>query len=125
MWNICSGMRAWLGVAAVATVLTASAANAVSAEMATVAVGDLPPEAHDTLRRIDAKGPFAFRRDGVKFGNFERRLPLQPSGYYREYTVATPGARTRGARRIVTGGDPPAQYYYTSDHYRSFRRIVR
>lgn len=83
----------------------------------------LPAEAIDTLRRIRAGGPFDHRQDGGVFGNRERLLPQRPRGYYHEYTVDTPGSRDRGARRIVTGGDPPTEYWYTSDHYRSFRRI--
>ena len=83
----------------------------------------LPPEAADTLARIAAGGPFAHAQDGVVFGNYEGLLPRQPRGYYHEYTVETPGARTRGARRIITGGQPPVVYYYTADHYRSFRRF--
>jgi len=83
----------------------------------------LPPQAADTLRRIAAGGPFAHRQDGSVFQNRERRLPRQPRGYYREYTVETPGENDRGARRIVTGGDPPGEYYYTGDHYRSFTRF--
>ena len=71
--------------------------------------------------RIARGGPFEYRQDGGVFQNRERRLPMQPRGYYREYTVATPGARDRGPRRIVTGGDPPVEYWYTHDHYRSFR----
>ncbi len=84
----------------------------------------LPPEAGDTLRRIASGGPFVHAQDGAVFGNYERRLPSQPRGYYHEYTVETPGARNRGARRIVTGGTPPQVYYYTGDHYRSFRRFA-
>ena len=83
----------------------------------------LPPEAVATLEAIERGGPFRYDRDGSVFQNRERRLPDQPRGYYREYTVATPGARDRGARRIVTGGQPPEVYYYTDDHYRSFRRV--
>jgi ribonuclease T1 len=83
----------------------------------------LPREAIDTLERIERSGPFPYDRDGTVFQNRERRLPEQPRGYYREYTVATPGSRDRGARRIVTGGNPPEVYYYTDDHYRSFRRV--
>lgn len=83
----------------------------------------LPPEAHDTLRRIDAGGPYDHRQDGGTFQNRERLLPSRPRGYYREYTVETPGSRDRGARRIVTGGDPPVEFFYTEDHYRSFRRF--
>lgn len=85
----------------------------------------LPQEAQATLRLIDAGGPFPYRRDGIIFQNRERLLPEQPRGYYREYTVITPGRRDRGARRIVTGGKPPLVFYYTADHYKSFRRIHR
>ncbi|HET6432505.1 ribonuclease domain-containing protein [Dyella sp.] len=84
---------------------------------------DLPPEVAATLARIAAGGPFEHAQDGVVFGNYEHRLPQQPRGHYHEYTVPTPGARHRGTRRIVTGGTPPAVYYYTADHYRSFRRL--
>ncbi len=84
----------------------------------------LPAEAHETLRRIRAGGPFAHRQDGNVFQNRERLLPLRPRGWYREYTVDTPGSRDRGARRIVTGGAPPTEFFYTDDHYRSFRRIA-
>jgi ribonuclease T1 len=86
-------------------------------------VHGLPPEGTDTLRSIQAGGPFPYDRDGTVFQNRERRLPSQPPGYYREYTVITPGSPDRGARRIVSGGDPPTEFYYTDDHYRSFRRI--
>ena len=83
----------------------------------------LPPEARDVLRHIAQGGPFEYRQDGGVFQNRERRLPQRPRGYYREYTVDTPGSRDRGARRIVTGGDPPREYWYTDDHYRSFRQF--
>lgn len=86
-----------------------------------IALNELPPEARDTLRAIKRGGPFAFDRDGVVFGNRERVLPSHPRGYYHEYTVKTPGVRTRGARRIITGA--PAEYYYTADHYQSFKSI--
>ena len=84
----------------------------------------LPPEAIDTLRLIARGGPYPHRQDDGVFGNRERRLPQQPRGYYREYTVETPGSRDRGARRIVSGGRPPVEYFYTDDHYRSFRRFT-
>ena len=96
----------------------------------TVALADLPPEAQHTLRLIQRGGPFPHpRKDGSVFGNFERRLPPQARGYNREYTVPTPGRRDRGARRIVAGEGrsgnvaTSGEYYYTDDHYRSFRRI--
>lgn len=83
----------------------------------------LPPEALETLALILHGGPFPHRQDGSVFQNRERLLPERPRGYYREYTVRTPGATNRGARRIVTGGNPPEVYYYTRDHYRSFTRF--
>ncbi|MDX9700948.1 MAG: ribonuclease domain-containing protein [Rhodocyclaceae bacterium] len=83
----------------------------------------LPPEAIATLALIQQGGPYPYRKDGTTFQNRERLLPQKPRGYYREFTVPTPGARDRGARRFVTGGDPPEVFYYTEDHYRSFRRI--
>ncbi|MBK1681186.1 ribonuclease domain-containing protein [Rhodocyclus tenuis] len=106
------------------------ARKAVSGEIASVALADLPRQASETLALIKHGGPFPYpRKDGSVFGNFERVLPQQPRGYYREYTVPTPGARDRGARRIIAGsgrGNDVArsgEYYYTDDHYRSFRRI--
>lgn len=84
----------------------------------------LPREAIATLDLIRAGGPFPYRQDGGVFQNRERLLPQAPSGHYREYTVPTPGARDRGPRRIVTGGDPPVAWYYTGDHYRSFRAVT-
>jgi guanyl-specific ribonuclease Sa len=84
----------------------------------------LPPEAIDTLRLIARGGPYPHRQDDGTFGNRERRLPPQPRGYYREYTVDTPGSRDRGARRIIAGGQPPTEFFYTDDHYRSFRRFT-
>lgn len=112
-----------------------------------IAASELPPEARATLQLIKKGGPFPYERDGIVFGNREKLLPLKDRGYYREYTVPTPGARDRGARRIVAGGcdaaNKPsaasgaprpgarrfvapcesAEYYYTDDHYRSFKRI--
>jgi ribonuclease T1 len=85
--------------------------------------GFLPREAIDTLQAIGRGGPFPYDRDGVVFQNRERRLPERPPGYYHEYTVRTPGASDRGARRIIAGGNPPEVYYYSDDHYRSFRRL--
>jgi ribonuclease T1 len=86
-----------------------------------VAVAQLPPEAVATLALIHKKGPFPYAKDGAVFGNREGRLPRQKRGYYREYTVKTPGSRTRGARRIVKGAG--GELFYTDDHYNSFRRI--
>ena len=84
----------------------------------------LPAEARDTLALIARGGPFQHRQDGSVFQNRERQLPSRPRGWYHEYTVETPGSDDRGARRIVAGGDPPSEYWYSDDHYRSFRRIA-
>ena len=81
----------------------------------------LPPEAAAVIGTIQHGGRFPHRQDGSVFGNRERHLPQHAHGYYREYTVPTPGLSHRGARRIVTGGDPPRHWYYTDDHYDSFR----
>ena len=91
--------------------------------LATVRIDRLPPEARDTIGLIDQGGPFPYEKDGATFGNRERLLPRQPSGYYREYTVITPGSDDRGARRIVAGDG--GELYYTDDHYASFRRVLR
>ena len=83
----------------------------------------LPAEARPVLDAIARGGPYRYRQDGGVFQNRERRLPAQPRGYYHEFTVDTPGSDDRGARRIITGGNPPVEYWYTDDHYRSFRRF--
>lgn len=83
----------------------------------------LPEEAFEVLARIRGGSPHPYERDGVVFGNFEGRLPAQPRGYYREYTVPTPGVSHRGTRRIVAGGQPPREFWYTADHYESFVRL--
>ena len=98
-----------------------------SAPGESVALAELPSQARTTYRLIFKGGPFPYDKDGTVFGNRERLLPSHPRGYYREYTVKTPWARDRGARRIVCGGEPPTQpqaCYYTSDHYNSFRKIL-
>jgi ribonuclease T1 len=87
-----------------------------------VLVANLPAEARQTLALIKTGGPFPYERDGIVFGNFEKRLPLQRRGYYREYTVKTPWRRDRGPRRIIAGQRD--EYYYTDDHYRTFRQIA-
>ena len=81
----------------------------------------LPAEARDTVALIKRGGPYPYRQDGSVFQNRERHLPDMPRGFYREYTVDTPGSGDRGARRIITGGQPPSTWYYTDDHYDSFR----
>ena len=88
-----------------------------------IRVSDLPREARETLQLIQNGGPYPHAQDGHTFHNRERLLPLRGPGYYAEFTVKTPGARGRGARRIVAGRG--GELYYTADHYRSFRRIMR
>ncbi len=86
-----------------------------------IAFSALPVEAQRTARLVREGGPFPYERDGVVFGNFERLLPRRERGYYREYTVPTPGVKHRGARRLVAGRG--GELYYTSDHYASFSRV--
>ena len=102
------------------------AAPLLAGELATIAQREMPAPGIETYRNIQRGGPFPFEKDGVVFGNRERILPLQKRGFYREYTVKTPGLRGRGAQRIVCGGPAtaPEVCYYTVDHYASFRMIV-
>jgi len=123
-------MKRLLIVLAFFVALSAGAALARSpAAIADIPLAALPREAHATLALIKAGGPFPYAKDGSVFSNRERLLPPRSRGYYREYTVKTPGARDRGARRILAGagasGDvrSSGEYYYTEDHYNSFRRI--
>jgi ribonuclease T1 len=102
-----------------AALLAASVAFAAAAS--DVALRDLPPQAQKTLALIKAGGPFPYVQDGRVFSNREAALPARKRGYYREYTVPTPGVRSRGARRLIAGRE--REYYYTEDHYRTFRRI--
>ncbi len=120
------GLAIVLAVAAVFG--NGAVAKAPQAQLETIALASLPSEAQITERLIRAGGPFPYTKDGSRFGNRERLLPAKARGYYREYTVKTPGSRDRGARRIVCGGQQPTApeaCFYTSDHYASFRRIVQ
>ena len=133
----------WFIVAVAFSALTAARGDIPSQTQAQeIRVAELPQEARETLQLIRRGGPYPHERDGVTFGNYEKLLPAAQRGHYREYTVTTPGVRHRGARRIVVGCErqraalpsPGAlrlvhcrdggEFYYTSDHYRSFRRIV-
>jgi len=96
-------------------------AFATNAWAGDISVADLPAEARAALALIKAGGPFPYRQDGRTFGNREKLLPRRDHGYYLEYTVTTPGVRDRGAQRIVAGSS--GEFYYTADHYRSFKRI--
>jgi ribonuclease T1 len=109
--------------ACVAFAMPAAAQRAPAPAAVDVASAELPREARDTLDLIRKRGPYPYARDGAVFGNREGLLPKQPRGYYREYTVKTPGIRDRGPRRIVAGRG--GELYYSGDHYRSFRRIIR
>jgi ribonuclease T1 len=94
----------------------------------TIALAQLPIQGQDMMKLIYTGGPFRYDKDGTVFGNRERILPAKNRGFYREYTVRTPGERTRGARRIVCGGIKPTApdaCYYTDDHYASFRKIAQ
>lgn len=101
---------------------TGATAVVVPAGFETITAAELPPEAVDTLSLIESGGPYPYDADDDEFQNRERLLPEQPDGYYREYTVETPGSDDRGGRRIVTGAD--GEMFYTDDHYDSFRVIV-
>ena len=102
---------------------SASATPSPTDGLKTVGVNSLPPQGRVTISRIDAGGPFPYRKDGVIFSNLEKQLPAHPRGWYHEYTVPTPGSSDRGARRIVHGKD--GTMYYTSDHYQTFKRVQR
>ena len=113
------------GLVLAVAVAFAPPAPARTAQIADIAATDLPREGRDVLATIHAGGKFRYERDGVVFGNREKLLPPHPRGYYHEYTVPTPGASNRGARRIVCGGakHAPEACYYSDDHYNSFKRI--
>jgi ribonuclease T1 len=116
------------GLAAGITVPAGALAKGLEQSAGVVALSALPVQAQETHRLILSGGPFPHDKDGVVFGNRERQLPRKSRGYYREYTVKTPGSHNRGARRIVCGGEPPTQpevCYYTADHYATFSRIAR
>ncbi len=98
----------------------------VAESTSTVALSALPSQGQEMYQRILSGGPFRYEKDGIVFGNRERQLPRQERGFYREYTVPTPGSRDRGARRIVCGGKflkSPETCFYTKDHYLSFQKI--
>jgi ribonuclease T1 len=126
LWRPLLRWGAGVGVAGLLSVASVQAREDAHS-LPTVSVAALPVEAQAVERAIHQGGPFAFPKDGIVFANRERLLPAQWRGYYREYTVPTPGAGDRGARRIVCGGaepQAPRACYYTADHYASFRRIT-
>jgi len=97
--------------------------TSVSDASGKIHVVSLPPEAITVLEEINNGGPFAFAKDGAVFHNYERVLPVEPNGYYREYTVPDPGRRGRGAKRIIAGQQ--GERYYSQDHYNSFKEIIK
>ena len=124
----CSSKAGALLVLALAAAVSIGAQAAPAGLGADVSLSSLPPQVQKTDQLIHSGGPFPYSRDGVVFGNYEKRLPREPRGYYHEYTVPTPGAHNRGARRIICGGNPPTEpdaCFYTEDHYNSFHRIVK
>lgn len=107
--------------------MPAGARESAPDTLPSVSLAALPAQARDTYALVFKGGPFPYSKDGTVFGNRERLLPREARGFYREYTVRTPGLRHRGARRLVCGGlqtTAPKACYYTEDHYASFRRIV-
>lgn len=134
-----AAFKAFVACAVGAAVLLAPAASSARASseaaseaaanvlIAPIALSELPIQGRDTYALVHAGGPFPYEKDGTVFGNRERLLPKQRRGYWREYTVRTPGLRHRGARRMVCGGQvahAPDACYYSSDHYASFRKII-
>jgi len=121
--------RTWIVAAAIAVVAAflgwqhVSDGSPAPDSLPVVSLGQLPSQAAHTVALIDSDGPFPYDQDDSVFGNFEGLLPDEPPGYYREYTVVTPGADDRGARRIIAGQD--GELYWTDDHYQSFSRILR
>jgi guanyl-specific ribonuclease Sa len=125
-WQRRADVDANVDVGAASAAIPTSGPDPIGAEAAptrTSPTNSYPREVAETLRLIQHGGPFPYDRDGVVFGNFEHRLPQRERGWYHEYTVPTPGARNRGARRIIAGGRPPSEFWYTGDHYESFTRL--
>ncbi|MBP8018595.1 MAG: ribonuclease [Hylemonella sp.] len=114
------------GVAIDAQARSAALDHGAQDKLSSIALADLPPQGRATHDKIMHGGPFPYEKDGSVFGNRERQLPAAKRGYYREYTVKSPGSRNRGAKRIVCGGKPetPDTCFYTDDHYATFRKIV-
>jgi ribonuclease T1 len=121
MWMVLAAML-WLPAVSLASSQTTQPAQIGREGLPVVAAAELSVEARDTMRAIKQGGPFAFKRDGAVFNNFERVLPKRQHGYYHEYTVVTPGMNNRGVRRIISG--KAGEYYYTADHYQTFKRIL-
>ena len=126
-WRRLLQFGAGIGVAGLLCTVPVAAREALPTPAPVVALADLPAEARTVHDAVRSGGPFRFAKDGMAFGNRERLLPPARRGFYREYTVTTPGARDRGARRLVCGGERPTlpdTCFYTADHYSTFRRIA-
>jgi ribonuclease T1 len=127
IFSLASGNNAFISCAPLAQVteqeIPAATLNQTIKPAGTkvINVAGLPPEGRTTLGLIKSGGPFPYSKDGTVFNNYEGLLPAKPGGYYHEYTVITPGSHDRGARRIIAGSDN--EYYYTDDHYSSFKLI--
>lgn len=127
-WVLATALAMGLGTALVQNRTPVSPEGFPGSSATSVALAALPPQGREVMEQIREGGPFRYEKDGTVFGNRERLLPSQTRGYYREYTVPTPGLSHRGARRIVCGGQQPRQpetCFYTEDHYSSFRLIVQ
>ena len=126
LWRPLLRWGAGIGVAGLLSIASVQAREQ-PAPAPSIAVAALPAEARAVDQAVHRGGPFAFAKDGIVFANRERLLPSHRRGFYREYTVPTPGAHDRGGRRIVCGGaerTAPETCYYTADHYSSFHRIT-
>ena len=127
-WVLATALAMGLGTTLVQTRAPASPDGPPGSSITSVSLAALPPQGREVMAQIREGGPFRYEKDGTVFGNRERLLPGQARGYYREYTVPTPGLSHRGARRIVCGGQQPREpetCFYTEDHYSSFRLIVQ
>jgi ribonuclease T1 len=129
---LAAGLLAILGAAGLAALVSSSPSAGPTPRTSTatprshlpgVGLADLPAQARQTLNLVDRGGPYPYPQDNTVFANQEGLLPSQPVGYYREYTVVTPGSADRGTRRLIVGAD--GDIYYTGDHYASFRQVLR
>lgn len=127
-WALLTALAVGLGTILVQARMPVGPESLPGSGVTEVALTALPPQGREVMAQIREGGPFRYEKDGTVFGNRERLLPSQKRGFYREYTVPTPGLSHRGARRIVCGGQQPREpesCFYTEDHYSSFRLIVQ
>jgi ribonuclease T1 len=127
-WALAAALAVGLGTMLVQARAPVGPDSRPGSSATSVVLAGLPAQGREVMAQIREGGPFRYEKDGTVFGNRERLLPSQTRGYYREYTVPTPGLNHRGARRIVCGGQQPREpdaCFYTEDHYSSFRLIVQ